>query len=153
MPVHLQIACDEERCRVSLADAPGAPLAETPRAELPTMADVLGDPPGAAGGRQGDPYGAGYRLFAALGGEALWRMLDASDDGLLLLECDDAAAGVPWEYAATAARRFLACDYAMLRLEPRAPRLSRLDQPPRLLVVCADPGVPRWRAAGLRPRF
>ncbi|MDW8373918.1 MAG: CHAT domain-containing protein, partial [Planctomycetota bacterium] len=103
------------------------------------MIDVLGDPSGTPQRRQGDPYGAGHRLFAALGGDALWRLLDASDDGLLLLECDDAAADIPWEYAATAARRFLACDYAMLRLEPRPARLSNPDAPPRLLVICADP--------------
>lgn len=82
MPIHLQITCIDDHCRVTMAGAPHTLLAATPRAALPTMTDVLGDPPGTPQRRQGDPYGAGHRLFAALGGDALWRLLAASDDGV-----------------------------------------------------------------------
>ena len=137
MSLHLKLTCDQQTCRVAVADT-GQMLAETPLANLPDMRMVVGDPPGTPNRRIGDPYGAGERLFTALGGAALHRMIDADAEGLLLLECDDRAAQIPWEYAATSDRRFLVFDCAMLRLEPQ--RLPPLPaEPPRLLVVCADP--------------
>ncbi len=147
MPLHLKLTCDHHACRVTVADT-GQVLAETPLANLPDMRMIVGDPPGTPNRRIGDPYGAGERLFTALGGAALHQMIYADAERLLLLECDDRAAQIPWEYAATSDRRFLVFNYAMLRLEPQwlpplpaePPRLPPLPaEPPRLLVVCADP--------------
>ena len=66
------------------------------------------------------PVELGQRLFAALGGPALTDLLDADDARLLYLVTDEAAAGVPWEYAAGLDGSFLACDYGFLRLLPDA---------------------------------
>jgi tetratricopeptide (TPR) repeat protein len=122
---------------VAVADS-GQVLAETPLQDIPDMTAIVGDPPGKPNRRVGDPYAAGERLFAALGGTRLLRMLESAADDLLLLACDERADRIPWEYAVTPDRRFLFFQCSILRLEP-LPAPPFASDPPRLLVVCADP--------------
>jgi hypothetical protein len=134
MPVRLLLRAADGVCRVFSADDPAAPAVETPLAALPTVERL-----------HADPLRQGRALYTALGGDALRARLDASGDPLLLLECDDAAAEVAWEYAASNAS-LLACDYAALRVVPRRP-LPPNQRRPRLLALCADPlePPPRYR--------
>ncbi len=137
MPLILRLTCDQQTCQVAVADT-GQVLAETPLQDIPDMTAIVGDPPDKPNRRAGDPYAAGERLFAALGGTRLLRMLASAADDLLLLACDERADRIPWEYAVTPDRQFLCFQCSILRLEPRpAPPLA--SDPPRLLVVCADP--------------
>ena len=122
---------------MAVADS-GQVLAETPLQDIPDMTAIVGDPPGKPNRRVGDPYAAGERLFAALGGTRLLRMLESAADDLLLLACDERADRIPWEYAVTPDRRFLFFQCSILRLEP-LPAPPFASDPPRLLVVCADP--------------
>lgn len=139
MAVHLRVSVTDGICQVAHVAPPGPPLAATPLADLPTV-DLLYE----------HPYIQGAALFRALGGAALVQLLVADDEGVLLLECADQAAGIAWEYAVTPEQRFLACDYGLLRLEPRDPRPTNLQTPPRLLVLCADPLV---HPDGQPPRY
>jgi len=88
-----------------------------------------------------DPAGLGARLYAALGGPALSDLLDADDEGLLLA-ADDAAAGAPWEYAATPDGDFLVCRHRFLRLLPDARRPRPAPAGPlSFIALMADPLV------------
>lgn len=90
-----------------------------------------------------DLYGLGAQLFAALGGPALLALLDAdAPDYALHLVVDEYTASVPWEYASQARGRFLACEYAMLRLLPGAPPApSARPGPINFVALAADPLV------------
>ncbi|MDY6876122.1 MAG: hypothetical protein SWK90_07985 [Chloroflexota bacterium] len=68
---------------------------------------------------QAAPYDQGRALTRALGGDVLLARLQNDPGRILLLETDDAAAIVPWEFAALEGRQLLACRYAMLRLIDR----------------------------------
>jgi tetratricopeptide (TPR) repeat protein len=129
MPIRLLLRVADGVCRVTLAEGPSTLVVEMPLAELPPV-EVL----------RADPLRQGRVLYAALGGDALRARLDASDDQLLLLECDDQTAAIPWEYAASDAA-LLACDYRVLRVVPRR-SLPMNPRPPRLLALCADPLEP-----------
>jgi tetratricopeptide (TPR) repeat protein len=90
------------------------------------------------------PVELGQRLFAALGGPALTDLLDADDARLLYLVTDEAAAGVPWEYAAGLDGSFLACDYGFLRLLPDARParpVAAAPAPLNFIALAADPLV------------
>lgn len=128
MAVHLTLRTDDTNRVTAFCD--GEILAgPTPLAQLPTLKVV-----------QADPYVQGRLLARALGGKALLERLRA--DPLLLLETDDRAAAVPWEFAAFPRKsQFLGCEYGFLRLIPR-------DAPPppppgtlHFVVLGADPLV------------
>ncbi|MCU0501324.1 MAG: CHAT domain-containing protein, partial [Anaerolineae bacterium] len=88
-----------------------------------------------------DPAGLGARLYAALGGPTLTDLLDADDEGLLLV-ADDAAAGLPWEYAATLDGDFLVCRYRFLRVLPDIrPSRPAPAGPLSFIALMADPLV------------
>ena len=88
------------------------------------------------------PIELGQRLFPALGGASLTALLDTDDDRLLYLVADEAAAGVPWEYAATPDGNFLACDYGFLRLLPDVrPARPPAAAPLNFIALAADPLV------------
>ncbi len=127
MPVRLEVRVNDG-VRRALADGAEAPLAESRLADLPDVERL-----------RRYPFDEGLLLFRALGGAALLALLDRSDDGVLLLACDEAAAAVPWEYAATDRRTFVSCDYGLLRLEAGGVRVADPELTPRLLVLCADP--------------
>ncbi|HEU4325034.1 MAG TPA: tetratricopeptide repeat protein [Roseiflexaceae bacterium] len=129
MPIHLRLSVADGMCQASLADAPDQVLAETSLTDLPGL-DAL----------RRNPYEAGLPLLAALGGAALRERLERSPDRTLLLECDDAADALPWEYAALSDRRLLSCVYGLLRLVPDVPAPPPAPAtPPRLLLLHADP--------------
>ncbi|MBN1874568.1 MAG: CHAT domain-containing protein [Anaerolineae bacterium] len=93
------------------------------------------------------PYDVGPDLTRALGGDALLARLEADPEQLLLLDADDAAAKIPWEYAALPdTPQLLGCRYGLLRLVDR-PALpgsgSAGDVPGTLhfLILGADPLV------------
>ncbi|WP_322822194.1 hypothetical protein [Chloroflexus sp.] len=94
MPLILRLTCDQQTCRAKVADT-GKVLAETPLQDIPDITEIVGDPPNKSNRRAGDPYGAGERLFAALGGTDLQRMLESAADGLLLLACDEGQTAYP----------------------------------------------------------
>ena len=76
------------------------------------------------------------------GRRRLTALLDADDDRLLYLVADEAAAGVPWEYAATPDGSFLACDYGFLRLLPDVrPARPAAAAPLNFIALAADPLV------------
>jgi tetratricopeptide (TPR) repeat protein len=128
MPLQIQIRNQQGICQVVWTSAPEELLAETALADLPAIDDL-----------RKRPYQLGEALFAALGGMRMREQLEQCDDGLLLLECDEESQAVAWEYASSNGQ-FLACEFAMLRLVPRNPLPVR-PEPPRLLVLCADPLV------------
>lgn len=133
MSVHLLVRCDDTMCRVALATMPATFLAETPLDTIPRMSNILD----ARNMPSGNLYDLGVSLYHALGGVTLRQRLDADDEQVLLLECDATASTIPWEYAASPRRVWLAVDYGMLRLVPRPARPTTAA--PRLLVLCADP--------------
>ncbi|MCS6911443.1 MAG: hypothetical protein NZM11_12885, partial [Anaerolineales bacterium] len=92
---------------------------------------------------QADPYNEGRRLFAALGGHDLLNALEADRDSLLLLDLDEAAQAVPWEFAALSGTQLLAARFGLLRLieidrpTPPAPEAGPLN----FIALAADPLV------------
>ncbi len=90
------------------------------------------------------PYAHGQALFHALGGEALRERLDADPDGLLLLQVDEAAETVPWEFAALPDEKtLLAVRYGLLRLVDRAAPPQPASQALHFVALAADPLVDR----------
>lgn len=89
-----------------------------------------------------DPYGLGAQLLDALGGQVLLDLLDADPNYALHLVVDDRTGPVPWEYASPERGRFLACDYALLRLLPDAPPAWPAKSGPiNFVALAADPLV------------
>ena len=86
-----------------------------------------------------DPYALGRSLYAALGGPALLARLEG-DAGGLLIDADDAAQAVPWEFATLPGSEYLACRFGLLRLVDR-PAPPPTPGPLRLIVLGADPLV------------
>ncbi|MFQ5344077.1 MAG: CHAT domain-containing protein, partial [Anaerolineae bacterium] len=129
MALELTLRTDSaNRLTVSLA---GEPLAgPTPLADLPALPAL-----------QAAPYDEGRALTRALGGDALLARLRADPERLLLLETDEAAAAVPWEYAALDGRQFLACQYAMLRLVDRPAGPAPQPDTLQFVALGADPLV------------
>ena len=129
MSIHLTLRTDSAQ-RLTVA-RDGQPIAAPiPLADLPALPAL-----------QAAPYTRGRALTQALGGAALLSRLQDDPDRLLLLEADDTAAAVPWEYAALDGRQLLACRYSLLRLidrpAPTAPQPDTLH----FLVLGADPLV------------
>jgi hypothetical protein len=88
MALTLKLTTDATGCATPWLDGQ-ALAAPTSLAALPQLPAL-----------QADPYTEGQRLFAALGGPALRHALEADPDALLLLDLDEAALAVPWEFAA-----------------------------------------------------
>ena len=86
-----------------------------------------------------DPYALGRSLYAALGGPALLARLEG-DAGGLLIDADDDAQAVPWEFATLPGSEYLACRFGLLRLVDR-PAPPPTPGPLRLIVLGADPLV------------
>ena len=87
------------------------------------------------------PYAQGRALTDGLGGDDLLARLRDDPDQLLLLDADDAAAAIPWEYAALDGRQLLACRYSLLRLIDRPAGPAPHPDTLRFLVLGADPLV------------
>jgi hypothetical protein len=108
----------------------GQPLAgPTLLADLPSLEQL-----------QRDPFQLGRRLTEALGGSALLAALDSDPDRLLLLDADDPAEDIAWEFAATGDRQLVAARYGLLRLVDR----PSPPAPPgflRFIALAADPLV------------
>ena len=108
----------------------GQPLAPaTPRTALPALLEL-----------QADPLEAGKRLTHALGGAALLDRLAGDPAGLLLIDADDGARSIPWEYAALPDRQLLAVQFAVLRLVDR-PAAPPTSGPLNFVALAADPLV------------
>ena len=90
---------------------------------------------------QAAPYDRGRKLAVALGGDALVDRLAAYPEGLLLLDADEQAAAVPWEFASVDGRQLLACQYAMLRLVDRPAGPAPEPDTLRFILLGADPLV------------
>ncbi|MFZ5879315.1 MAG: CHAT domain-containing protein, partial [Chloroflexota bacterium] len=73
---------------------------------------------------QADPYTHGQALTAALGGAELLRRIDHDSDNLILLDCDDVADAIAWEFAALANRQFLCVQAGMLRTVNKTSEVS-----------------------------
>ena len=90
-------------------------------------------------------YGLGEALFAIMGGDTLLDHLEADESdsyGLLYLVTDARTVALPWEYAAMGNKRFLACDYGLLRLLPDVRRVRPpAEQGLELVALAADPLV------------
>ncbi|MBM4424216.1 MAG: CHAT domain-containing protein, partial [Chloroflexi bacterium] len=107
----------------------GEPLAApAPLASLPDLKTL-----------QADARAHGRALFAALGGEALRARLDSDSDRLLLIDADEPADRIPWEFAALPDHQWLVLQYGVLRLVDTpavpAPSGSRLA----FMAMAADP--------------
>ena len=99
MPIELALRTDDAGQLTATLDGLALPVS-TPLSSLPRLPAL-----------QADPYTQGRALYAALGGEAMRACLDVESDRCLLLDADDRAAALPWEYAVLPGSRFLACDY------------------------------------------
>jgi tetratricopeptide (TPR) repeat protein len=109
----------------------GQPLAgPTPLADLPALPAL-----------QAAPYDQGRALTQALGGQALLERLQNDAERLLLLETDDAAAAVPWEFAALEGGQLLAGRYGLLRLVDRPGDPAPAPDTLQFVVLAADPLV------------
>ena len=129
MTVRLALRTGDAGCLTVALD--GEPLAgPTALADLPSLPAL-----------QAAPYDQGRALTRALGGDALLDRLQADPDRLLLLDADDAAAAVPWEFAALDGRQLLACRYAMLRLVDRPSAPAPAPGTLHFVVLAADPLV------------
>ncbi len=129
MSVRLELRTDTAgRLTASLDGTPVAgpiPLADLP--ELPAL--------------QAAPYDVGRALTQTLGGDALLARLEADADGVLLLEADEQAASIPWEFAGLQGRQLLACRYALLRLVDRPGDAAPAPDTLQFVVLGADPLV------------
>ena len=89
-----------------------------------------------------NPYKAGRPLFEALGGEKLLKLLEDDSEGILVLELEDEAEDIPWEFAAMPKERdLLAARYGMVRLVNRDAPPPRGNSPLQLIFLAADPLV------------
>jgi len=129
MAVQLTLRTDDaDRLTVTLD---GQPLAgATPLADLPALPAL-----------QAASYDQGRALTRALGGDVLLTHLQSDPERTLLLEADDAAAAIPWEFAALEGRQLLACRYAMLRLVDRPGGPAPAPDTLHFVVLAADPLV------------
>ncbi|GAP63515.1 hypothetical protein ARMA_1938 [Ardenticatena maritima] len=108
-------------------------VAETPLSALPDLQTFQHDD---------DTNTPGLALFRALGGQALLERLDADPDGLLLLDADEAADALPWEFAALPDRKAPLClDYGFLRLVDRPAPPPPPGEVLHLVALAADPLV------------
>jgi hypothetical protein len=101
---------------------------------------LLGDLP-ALPALQAAPYDQGRALTRALGGDALLAALRVDPDSILLLDTDEPAAAVPWEFAAVDGPQFLACRFALVRLVDLPAAQASAPDTLRFLVLGADPLV------------
>jgi tetratricopeptide (TPR) repeat protein len=90
---------------------------------------------------QADPYSEGRKLFAALGGSMLLRALETDRDALLLLDLDEAALAVPWEFAAFSSTQLLAAQFGLLRVVDRPTSPAPEAGPFNFFALAADPLV------------
>ncbi len=128
MALILQLRTSPEEAITALID--GQPLAvPTPRQALPALAEL-----------QADPLEVGKRLTQALGGAALLDRLEADPDRLLLIDADEGARSIAWEYAALPDRQLLAVQFAVLRLVDRA-AAPAASGPLNFVALAADPLV------------
>ncbi len=130
MALTLQLRTEEEQISAYLGDLCLA--GPTAIDSLPAAADLRGN--------AFQVYEHGKELFEALGGSALVKHLD-KDDGVLLLQADDKADAIPWEYALQETRELLACDYGMLRLVAGEAGAPVSNGPLQFIALGADPLV------------
>jgi tetratricopeptide (TPR) repeat protein len=91
---------------------------------------------------QADPFKHGQALTAALGGESeLLTRLAADPDNLLLLDCDEAADAIAWEFATCADGSFLCARAGMLRLVERPAPPAPASDSLHFVALAADPLV------------
>lgn len=90
---------------------------------------------------QQNPYQHGLALSDALGGEQLLQRLQQEPDRLLLLDADEAAQAIPWEYATLPGQRFLVTEVGFLRLIDRPTSPPPANTSLQFVALAADPLV------------
>ena len=89
-----------------------------------------------------NPFAAGRPLFDALGGKKLLNLLETDPDGVLILQVDEAAEDIPWEFAPLSHERdLLAARYGMVRLIDKTAPSPPANHGLHLIFLAADPVV------------
>ncbi|MDX9992216.1 MAG: CHAT domain-containing protein, partial [Anaerolineales bacterium] len=129
MALIIQLRSENESLLAEIKGRAG--VVRTLLAELPPLALL-----------QADSFKHGQALTAALGGQVeLLARLNADPDNLLLLDCDEAADGIAWEFATCADGSFLCAIAGMLRLVDHTAPPAPAGETLHFVALAADPLV------------